>query len=160
RLAKMPRSSGQKAIPWRAIRYGWSAIVSVPAIFTEPLRFGVSPIPDFRVVLLPAPLRATSVTSSPARTSRSTPWSTCDSPYQACSPLIESSASAMLRPQVGGDHGGVLRNRLVLALGQHLASREHGDAVRELGDDAQVVLHHQHGPVLRHPLDQGGEPLR
>src|SRR3954469_19095125 len=100
-------------------------MVSAPASFTDPARLGVSPMIDFRVVVFPAPLRPTSVTSSPVRTSRSTPWSTCDSPYQACRPLSESSGSAMLRPQVGGDHGRVLGHRLVLALGEHLAAGEH-----------------------------------
>src|SRR5256884_7515797 len=114
---------------------------------------------DFIVVALRAPWRPTRVTGSPLRTTRSTPWSTWDSPYQACSLPTESSASGMLRPQIGGDHGRILRDAQVVAFGEHLAAGEHGDALGEAGDHAEVVLDHQHRSILRHPLDQGRDAL-
>ena len=39
----------------------------------EPVRLPMIPITDFSVVVLPAPLRPSSVTTSPALTSKSTP---------------------------------------------------------------------------------------
>src|SRR3989449_7145970 len=159
RLAKMPRSSGQSAIPCRALRYGGSAIVSTPSTVTEPVRRGTIPMIDFIVVVLPAPLRTTRVTSSTLRTSTSTPWRTWDSPYQAWSLPTESSASGMLRPQIGGDHGRILRDAQVVAFGEHLAAGEHGDALGEAGDHAEVVLDHQHRSIVRHALDQRRDAL-
>src|SRR5215831_18856876 len=159
RLAKMPRSSGQNASPSLAMRFEESEIVSVPSKRTEPSRRATIPITDFRVVVLPAPLRPSSVTTSPRRTSNSTPWRMCDSPYQAWSPATESSASAMLGPQVGLDHAGILRHRGVVALGDDLAAREDRDAVRELRHHAQVVLDHQHRAVGRDALDQRRDAL-
>ena len=43
----------------------------------EPCRASINPTSDFRNVVLPAPLAPSSSTVSPARTSRSTPQSTC-----------------------------------------------------------------------------------
>src|SRR2546423_15402314 len=135
-------------------------MVSTPSTFTDPTRLGTSPMIDFMVVLLPAPLRPTSVTNSPLRTSRSTPCRTCDSPYQACSFCRESRAvSGMLRPQVGRDHRLVLRHGGIVALGENLSARQDRDPVREAGDPPEGVLPHQHGAILRHPLDQGNDPI-
>src|SRR5437764_3303826 len=117
-------------------------MVSVPSIFTDPVRWGTIPMIDFIVVVLPAPLRPTSVTNSPLRTSRSTPCSTCDSPYHACSLLTERSASGMFGAQVRGDDRRVLRDGQVVAFGEHLAPGQDGDSLREARDNAQVVLHH------------------
>src|SRR5256885_12294282 len=114
---------------------------------------------DFIVVVLPAPLRPTRVTSSPLRTSRSTPWRTWDSPYQAWSLPTESSASGMLRPQIGGDHGRILRDAQVVAFGEHLAAGEYSDALGEAGDHAEVVLDHPHRSTVPPALDQRREGL-
>ena len=62
----MPRSSGHQAMPRRAIRFDASVIVSVPSNVIEPSRRGTTPMIDFSVVVLPAPLRPSSVTTSPA----------------------------------------------------------------------------------------------
>src|SRR5512147_1015056 len=102
------------------------------------------PITDFSVVVLPAPLRPRSVTTSPARTSKSTPWSTCDSSYQACRSRTASSgglaaASLMAAAHVRLDHVPVPRHGGVVALRQHLAARQHGDGLAEVLDHAQVV---------------------
>src|SRR6185436_3495792 len=117
-----------------------SPTVSLPSKVTEPVRFSTMPMTDFSVVVLPAPLRPSSVTSSPLPISKPTPCRMCDSPYQACRPSTLSSVSAMTGPDIGFDHGGVLRDRGVGPLGQHLAARQHGDGVGEVGDDAHVVL--------------------
>src|SRR5689334_10223977 len=104
---------------------------------------------DFIVVVLPAPLRPSSVTTSPARTSKVTPCRTWDSPYQACSPSTARSAAAlaMANSEIGFAHTGIGGDRVIIAFGQDAATREHRDAVREIGDDAEIVLDHQHGAI-------------
>src|SRR3954468_15671792 len=101
---------------------------------------------DLSVVVLPAPLRPSKVTTSPARTSNVTPCSTWDSPYQACSLSIAKSGAAfgsgMADPKIGFAHTGVGRDRFVVAFGQDAPTREHRDAVGEIGDDAEIVLDH------------------
>ena len=69
----MPRSSGQMAMPARAIWFEASRVSSRPSNFTDPVRFATMPMIDFRVVVLPAPLRPSSVTTSPRLTSNVTP---------------------------------------------------------------------------------------
>src|ERR1700752_291444 len=101
---------------------------------------------DFSVVVLPAPLRPSSVTTSPARTSNVTRCRMCDSPYQACKPFtVRIGASGMPDPHVGLAHFGIVRDRLIVALGENAAAREHRDAIGEVRDDAEVMLDHQHG---------------
>jgi hypothetical protein len=69
----MPRSSGQKARPRRAIRFDGMPISSAAPKRTEPRRLPTMPITDLSVVVLPAPFRPSKVTTSPGRTSKSTP---------------------------------------------------------------------------------------
>src|SRR5436190_11637258 len=126
----MPRSSGQSAMPCRAMASDGSRIVSVPANLIEPLRRPTMPMIDFSVVVLPAPLRPRSVTTSPSRTSKSMPCRMWDSPYQALRPRT-SSRLGMTGSEIGLDHAGVLGHGVVVALGQDLASLQHSDAVRE-----------------------------
>src|SRR5213078_5047816 len=157
RLAKIPRSSGQNAMPSRAIRFDASRISSVPWNRTLPVRRGTMPRIALSVVVLPAPLRPSSVTSSPARTSRFMPCRMGDSPYQAWRSLVASTDpplaygagpgagerngwSSMRRPHVGLDHLGLLRHRRVVALGEDLAARQHRDPLAQVGDHAEVVL--------------------
>ena len=59
------------------------ATISRPLKRTDPLRRATMPMIAFSVVVLPAPLRPSKVTTSPSRTSRSTPCRMCDSLYQA-----------------------------------------------------------------------------
>src|SRR5882724_2893940 len=98
----------------------------------EPERLPTMPMTHFSVVVLPAPLRPKSVTSSPRPISKLTPCRMCDSPYQACRPSTLSSASGMTGPDIGFDDQRVLRHRGVRPLGQHLAARQHGDGVGEI----------------------------
>src|SRR3982751_624650 len=115
------------------------------------------PMIDFSVVVLPAPFRPSNVTTSPGRTSKSTPWRTCDSSYQACrsrtarsgvpeGPAVEpmagrATASGMAGPHVGLDDVRIPRYRSVVALGQHLAAGQHGDRLGQVLHHPQVVLH-------------------
>src|SRR5918993_2376553 len=116
-----------------------SRIVSTPPKLTEPVRFGRMPMIDFRVVVLPAPLRPRSVTTSPACTSNVIPCRTCDSPYHAsrsCTPRrgawavagAARSASIVSGMGAGSDIGlddlGVLRHRRVIAFGEDAPARQ------------------------------------
>src|SRR5512144_1141594 len=96
---------------------------------TEPRRLPTMPMIDFNVVVLPAPLRPSSVTSSPRPISKLTPCRMCDSPYQACSAATFRRVSGMTGPDIGLDDQRVLRHLGVRPLGQHLAARQHGDGV-------------------------------
>ncbi len=79
----MPRSSGQKATPIFAIRSDDVRMISALLKRTEPVRLPMMPMIDFKVEVLPAPLRPSRVTTSPAPTSKLTPCRMWDSPYQA-----------------------------------------------------------------------------
>ena len=61
----MPRSSGQNATPSRAITFDGSATSSRGPKRTDPRRWRTMPMIDFRVVVLPTPLRPSRVTTSP-----------------------------------------------------------------------------------------------
>src|SRR5205823_3364615 len=128
----------------------------------DPRRLVTMPMIDLSVVVLPAPLRPSSVTTSPSRTSNATPCRMWDSSYHACSSRTASSeataaglpratapaaASRMAGAHVGLHDIGVTGHRGVVALCQHLAAGQHGDHLGEVLDDAQVVLDHQHGAV-------------
>src|SRR5208337_1647488 len=129
---------------------------------TEPVRLPTMPMIALSVVVLPAPLRPNKVTTSPSRTSRSTPWRICDSLYQACRPLTRSTAaelaagleasaaSAMPCPHISLPHFRVLRHRAIVPLGQDPPARQHRDAMREVRDHLQVVLDHEDGAVRRY----------
>ncbi len=106
----MPRSSGQKATPARAIFSGAKPISSRPSNRIDPLRLATSPMIERSVVVLPAPLRPSSVTTSPGCTLNVTPCRMCDSPYQACTSASDSSgarASSMADTHIGFTHLGV-----------------------------------------------------
>src|ERR1700761_1586960 len=166
--ANMARSSGQNATPCRAMRSIERPISSLPPNTTEPVRLRTMPMIALSVVVLPAPFRPRRVTTSPSRTPRSTPCRISDSLYQACRPLMLSTvlsaaagviaraASAMPHPEIGLLHLFVLRHFAIVALGQHTPARQHGDAVREMGDDLKIVLDHQNGAVRRHAADEVG----
>src|SRR5438093_3401681 len=130
----------------------------------EPARRGTMPMTDLRVVVLPAPLRPRRVTTSPRLTSKSTPWSTWDSPYQACRSRTSRSApsamgSAVTLAHVGLDDVGISRHAGVVPLRENLSAGEHGDGVREVGDHAQVVLHHEHGAIDGGLANKGGDAV-
>src|SRR5262249_4647003 len=98
----------------------------------EPLRLASRPMMARIVVVLPAPLRPSSVTTSPAVTSNVMPCRIWLSPYQPCRSLTASSASGMAGSHVRLDDLRVLGDLRVGAFGEHLAPRQHGDAVGEV----------------------------
>src|ERR1700733_2572329 len=171
REANMARSSGQNATPCRAMRSIDRPMSSFPSNTTEPTRLRTMPMIAFSVVVLPAPFRPRRVTTSPSRTSRSTPCRICDSLYQACRPLTLSTvlsaaagamaraASAMLHSEIGLLYLLVLRHFAIVALGQHSPARQHGYAMREIGDHPEIMLDHQDGAVRRHASDEIGRAI-
>src|ERR1700737_5019441 len=111
----------------RAIWFdGWPT-VSRPSNVTEPVRLPTMPMTERKVVVFPAPLRPSKVTSSPRPISKSIPCRMCDSPYQAWRPATFSNGSTMTGTDIGFDDQRVLRHRGVRPLRQHLAARQHGD---------------------------------
>src|ERR1700753_1315145 len=92
-------------------------MISLPSKRIEPVRLPMMPITDFSVVVLPAPLRPSSVTTSPAFTLKLMPCRMWDSPYHDCrfsperigGPAVAGFAavasaiftSAMTGPQIG-----------------------------------------------------------
>src|ERR1700716_1108258 len=171
RLAKIPRSSGQKATPMRAIRSDEVRMISVLLNRTEPVRLPMMPITDFKVVVLPAPLRPSRVTTSPAFTLKLMPCRMCDSPDQACRSETDSTSapagfaaaasaiftSGMTGPQIGFLDALVSGKVRVVAFGEHVTARQNRDDVGEGGDHAQIVLDHQDGVLRRDALDQRGD---
>src|SRR5690606_36966359 len=131
-----------------------------------PERFGRMPMIALSVVVLPAPLRPSKVTTSPGRTSKETPCRTWLSPYHPSSPVTDkrglavaltsgcaSAASAMTGSDIGFDHAWVLRHGFIVAFGKHLAARQHRDGVGQRCDDREIVLDHQDRAVGRDALD-------
>src|SRR6187200_2328245 len=162
RLEKMPRSSGQIAIPRRAIAFDGNSIVSRPSNRTEPRRCATIPMIDLSVVVFPAPFRPSSVTTSPRRTSNSTPCRMCDSPYQALRSVTLSNGvapaeSGMFLPQIRLHHLRIARHAFVIAFCEDLSALQNGDGLAQVRNDRQIVLHHQHGPIACRPLHQRGD---
>src|SRR3954471_9390111 len=105
-------------------------IASTPSKTIEPFRLGRMPIIDFIVVVLPAPLRPSSVTTSPGNTSKLIPCRTWDSPYQAwrSRPARRGAVRAkgpegtaaerlgMSHPDVSRDDAGFLRHHGLVPL--------------------------------------------
>src|SRR5688572_9606382 len=108
-----------------------------------PWRRGTRPMMERKVVVLPAPLRPSSVTTSPSWTSSVTPCSTWLSPCQASRSRISSlrgRIAGSFGAEIGGDDLGVAAHRGVVALGQYAPADQHGDGVAEPLHDLEVVL--------------------
>src|ERR1700687_24040 len=97
----------------------------------EPLRCASMPMIARMVVVLPAPLRPSRVTTSRVFTSNVMPCRMWLSPYQPWTSWMASCASAMPAPlacaHVGLDYLRVVGDLRVAAFGQYLAAREHRD---------------------------------
>src|SRR4029453_15807481 len=168
RLAKMPRSSGQKATPSRAMLSEDAREISLPLNCIVPDRLPMMPITDFSVVVLPAPLRPSSVTTSPSFTLKLMPCRMCDSPYQACKSLTDNTCaplacaaglaavftSGMTCSQIGFLDARILGQFGIITFSEHLSARQHGNDVGEVGDHAQIMFDHQDSVFRGDALDQ------
>ena len=72
--ANTPRPSGTITSPSRTMSHAPLPLMLLPRYWMSPSFIGSSPVMAFIVVVLPAPLEPISDTSSPSRTSRSTPF--------------------------------------------------------------------------------------
>src|SRR4029078_9872490 len=145
-------------MPRRAMVSDTALMVSVPATRIEPARLVSSPMIARKVVVLPAPFRPMMVTHSPFFTSSETPCSTWESSYQPCRLSMARTASVIVAAHVGLDHLRVARHLVIGTFREDFAARQHGDAVGQIGNDRQIVLDHQHRPVLSDAPDQRGDP--
>src|SRR5688572_19173146 len=129
-------------MPRRAMRWEGMPTTSSPFTTIDPVRRPTMPRMLFNVEVRPAPLRPRRVTTSPRLTTKSTPWSTCDSPYQAWRFATRSISrvSGMGRPHVGFHHLRVLGHLDVRSFGEYRAALQHGDGVGDAGYHAHVVL--------------------
>src|SRR5438309_4646396 len=147
-------------MPALAMRFDGRATSSSPPRATEPRRWPTIPMMARSVVVLPAPLRPSSVTTSPSPTVKFIPCRMCDSPYQACrsptlsSVLCSTAPSGMTGPHIGLHDLRILRDRGIVALGENAAARQHADRVGEVGDDRKIVLDHEHSAVGGNLLDE------
>src|SRR6202012_4060557 len=124
----------------------------------------IRPTSDFRKVVLPAPLVPSKSTVSPARTSRSTPHSTCMVPYPASTPCAVSrdrvSSGGMLASEEHFDHLRNLDRDRELALEDFLAGIQHDDAIGDVLDETHEVLDHDdRHPAFGQGLDALGDPV-
>ena len=148
----MPRSSGQKAMPVRAIASEDMPTSSRPSKRTEPRRCSTMPMIDFSVVVLPTPLRPRSVTTSPGCTSKRDAVQNVRLAIPGFEPVhcqhgarLGWRFSIMAGPEIGFAHGGISRYGLVIAFGEHLAAGEHRNAIAQIRHYAEIMLDHQHG---------------
>src|SRR3954468_17679310 len=155
-------------MPCRAMMRAGNPIVSTPSKTIEPFRLGRMPMIDFMVVVLPAPLRPSRVTTSPGKTSKPIPCRTWDSPYQALRSRTARSGAvaawgegataaallAMTHSDVSLDDAGVFRHGRVISLREDLPARQNRDPVGEPLHDRKVMLDHQDGAVGRDAADQ------
>src|SRR2546427_10286871 len=114
--------------------------MSRPLSRIDPVDCRRRPITHRSSVVLPAPFRPTSVTSSPSPTCSETSRSAWASPYRAERPSTSSAGLGMSLPQVCGDDGGVLADGGVSALRDHAALLQHAHLVGELRPDAHAVV--------------------
>src|SRR4051812_2726817 len=130
-------------MPALAMRFDGRATSSSPAKAIEPRRWPTIPMMARSVVVLPAPLRPSSVTTSPSPTVKLIPCRMCDSPYQACrsatlsSVLCSTAPTGMAGSHIGLDDFRIVRDRGIVALGENATARQHRDGVGEVGDDRE-----------------------
>src|ERR1700728_2696963 len=138
-------------------------VTSSPPSLMLPCRASISPTSDLRKVVLPAPLVPSSNTVSPARTSRSTPHSTCIVPYPASTLWAVSKGVAsggMLASQEYLDHLRNLDRDCELAFENFLAGVHDDDAVGDVLDETHEMFDHDdRHAALGQRFDTFGDPV-
>src|SRR5205809_718266 len=127
--------------------------MSAPSSDTRPPRAGNRPMIVFNSVVLPTPLRPMRHTTLFAGTVRSTPHSTCDSPYAASTP---STVSMRLLPlsEVDLEHARIGLHLVDRSLAQHGALMKDRHLAGDLAHELHVVLDDQHRAVRGDRLEQ------
>src|SRR3989475_8675087 len=103
-------------------------------------------------VVLPTPLRPSTVATCPCPTCNDTPWRIMLSPY----PAWMSRTSSIVGPQVDLGDAGVLTDLRLRALGQHTTLVKDDHALGQGERDVHVVLDEQQCHVAREALDHAG----
>src|SRR4051812_41964041 len=145
RPPKMARSSGTSWTPMPAMADGGRPSMDLPSRRIWPLRGDSTPMIERSVVVLPAPLRPSSATTSPCSTRIDRSNSTWESPYSV---LILSTSSRLMRvqpSQIGVLHSRIAPDLVGGAIRQQPALIEHGDALGEFEDGVEIVLDDDHG---------------
>src|SRR5579863_4088840 len=68
--------------------------------------------------------------------------------------MSSTAPSGMTGAQIGFDDRRIARYLVVSAVGKNLAALHHGNAMREIRDDREIVLDHQHGAARSNALDE------
>src|SRR6266446_6047849 len=150
--AKTRRPCGTRPTPRRAISCAARPVTSKPFSTTAPRRTGIRPPMARMSVVLPTPLRPSTVATCPCPTCNDTPWRIMLSPY----PAWTSRTSSIVGPQVDLGHAGVLADLRLCALSEHTALVEDDDALGQRQRDVHVVLDEQERHVAREAVDHGG----
>src|SRR6185369_6417140 len=116
-----------------------------------PARACVRPMMLRTVVVLPMPLRPSSVAVSPGRIPKLTSESTWLAPYAVCRPLTSRSNFVS---EIGLPDFGVRADGGRGPGGDDAAVYEHRDAVGQPEHRVHVVLHQQHGDAAAHAGDE------
>src|SRR5215210_92681 len=127
--------------------------MSRPSNLTAPVRRGTSPMIERSVVVLPAPLRPMTQTTSPAATVSDTPCRMWLRPYQALRSRTSSIALNRLA-EIDAPHLLVRADVVGSALGEEPSVMQHQDAVRDAHDELHAVLDEDHCALLVEPEDQ------
>src|SRR5262245_16856708 len=107
----------------------------------------------FNSVVLPTPLRPSRQTTCPGGTCRCTSHNTWLSPYDTFRSLTVS-IDVVPSTQIDLNDASITLHRVHGALTQDTAPMQHRDALRRLTHKLHVVLYHQHGVMLRQPLQE------
>src|SRR5262249_12782962 len=110
---------------------------------------------DFKVVVLPAPLRPIRQTISPLATSMLTSCSAWLAPYHAFSLLIPSIRSMLPLAEIDPLHGLVLPNLLRRPFGQQFTVVKNQDAIADPKHELHLVLDQDDRSLARELDDQG-----
>ena len=164
-------------MPSRLISYGLAWVMSLPSIVMLPALFCTVPVMARSIVVLPTPLRPSSATASPSCTTRSRSVSTCCRHIRRAAASSSSSgfasrtgrtisvrtvgtrAACTCRTHIGRDHVWIAGNLGRLAVGDHAALVQHGNAVRQRQHAIDVVLDQQHGVGRGELADQRADHL-
>src|SRR6187402_605558 len=117
-----------------------------------PVVFGISPMMERIVVVLPAPLRPTRATTSPCATEIDTPCSVWLAPYQALRSLV--SSIAIVLSQIDATDLGVRLDVIRRAVGDQPPVMQHQDAVAEAENHLHLVFDQEDGALRCQLLQQ------
>src|SRR6266571_5158503 len=132
---------------------GDSRVSSASLKVIEPERGVSRPMMLFNSVVLPTPLRPRRQTTCPGGTWRCTSHNTWLSPYDTFRPSMVS-IDVIPSAQIHLDDAGIALHHVHGSLTQDTALMQHRDALRRLTHKFHVVLHDQHGVILRQPLQE------